>query len=154
LSNQDYKGEYEIIVADNGSTDNTARIARDFGAKVISCPEKKSVFYARQVGANAARGDIIVQADADTLYPKSWLKRIADQLSLHPKAVAIAGRFIYRDKWFWAKLEYFLRHSINKLAVAFFGRPLFISVTCPPKTIPVIISQKGGMTCTPRRVQR
>ena len=57
LRNQDYCDEYEIIVADNGSNDKTADIARSLGAKVIACSKKKSVFYARQVGADAARGD-------------------------------------------------------------------------------------------------
>ena len=69
LRNQDYSGPYEIIIADNGSADNTVRIAHDFNARVVPCPEKKSVFYARQIGADAAQGDIIAQADADTLYP-------------------------------------------------------------------------------------
>ncbi len=78
LKNQDYKGEYEIIVADNGSTDNTAGIAKGFGAEVVFCRDKKSVFSARQAGANAARGDIIAQADADTVYPRDWLAKIAN----------------------------------------------------------------------------
>ena len=127
LRNQDYEGEYEIIVADNGSTDNTASIARNFGARVVSCPERKGVFYARQVGADAARGDIIAQADADTIYPRHWLKRIADQFASHPEAVAIAGRYIYRDPPSWAKVEYVLRHYISRLTIALFGRPLVIS---------------------------
>ena len=66
LVNQDYTGPYEIIIADNGSVDETARIARDFGARVVPCPEKKSVFYARQIGADSVQGEIIAQADADT----------------------------------------------------------------------------------------
>lgn len=127
LRNQNYRDEYEIIVADNGSTDETANIARSFGVKVIPCSEKKSVFYARQVGADAACGDIIVQADADTVYPRDWLKGIADQFASHPEAVAVTGRFIYIDPPYWAKLEYFLRHHINRLTCALFGRPLVIS---------------------------
>ncbi len=124
---QDYEGEYEIIVADNCSTDDTAGIARRFGAKVVPCPEIRTVFYARHIGAAAARGDIIVQADADTTYPEDWLQRIADQFSSHPEAVAVAGRFVYRDSPWWAVLEYAGRHVLNRISTAFFGVPLLVS---------------------------
>ncbi len=127
LRNQDYTGEYEIIVANNGSTDSTGDIARKFGAKVIPCSEEKGVFYARRVGADAAQGEIIVQADADTIYPRGWLSRIASQFVSHPEAVAVAGKYTYRDKWLWARAEYFLRHSINRLTATLFGRPIIVS---------------------------
>jgi peptidoglycan/xylan/chitin deacetylase (PgdA/CDA1 family) len=127
LRSQDYRGDYEIILADNGSTDGSARIARNFGARVVPCPEKKSVFYARQVGADAAHGDIIAQADADTIYPHDWLERIADQFAAHPKAVAVAGRFFYREKFTWAWIELFVRNILNMLFTVFFRRPLFVS---------------------------
>jgi len=127
LKNQDCEGEYEIIVVDNGSTDKTANIARNFGAKVIICSEKKGVSYARQVGAEAACGDIIAQADADTVYPRDWLKRIADHFSSSQETVAVAGRFIYMNPPSWAKFEYFLRDYANRLTAALFGRPLLVS---------------------------
>jgi len=127
LRNQDYKGEYEIIVVDNGSTDGTASIAHKFGVQVIPCLQNKSVFYARQVGADAASGDIIAQADADTIYPRDWLTKIAHHFASHPEAVAIAGRFIYREPTPLAKTEYFLRHTINRATAALFGRPLLVS---------------------------
>ena len=126
LRNQDYKGEYEIIVADNGSTDNTANIARNFGVRVIPANGEKSVFYARQVGADAARGDIIAQADADTVYPRDWLQRIADHFASHPEVVAVAGRFIYGNSPWWARFEYLVRHVVNKIT-ALFGCPLVVS---------------------------
>lgn len=127
LKKQTYRGEYEIIVVDNNSTDGTADIARKYGARVITANRENSVFYARQAGADSAHGDIIVQADADTIYPEHWLKRIDDQLASHPKAVAITGRFRYREKFIWAFIELFFRHLINVLTAAFFGQPLFIS---------------------------
>jgi peptidoglycan/xylan/chitin deacetylase (PgdA/CDA1 family)/GT2 family glycosyltransferase len=127
LKNQDYPGEYEIIVADNGSTDSTADIARDYGAKVIRCLEKKSVTYARQVGAYAAHGDIIAQADADTVYPRDWLSKIADHFSTHPDAAALAGRFLYKDPPSWAWFEYFLRDWINRFSARLIGRPMLVS---------------------------
>ena len=118
LQNQDYTGDYEIIVADNGSTDDTRKIARQFGARVISC-SRKGPIYARQAGASAACGDIIVQADADTLYPEDWLSRIARHFSTHPESAALAGRYVYRSDPYWAKLEYFLRHTANLLCLLF-----------------------------------
>ncbi|MBI4267478.1 MAG: glycosyltransferase [Chloroflexi bacterium] len=127
LKNQDYSEAFEIIVADNGSTDKTAAIARSFEAKVVSCSEVRSVFYARQKGADAAQGDIIVQADADTVYPEEWLRKVAEQFAAHPETVAITGRFFYRDPPWWAKVEYFLRYFVNLLAATFLGRPLIIS---------------------------
>jgi peptidoglycan/xylan/chitin deacetylase (PgdA/CDA1 family) len=127
LKNQDYRGGYEIIVADNGSTDSTTDIARRFGARVVSCAEEKSVFYARQVGAEAAGGDIIAQADADTVYPRDWLKRIADNFAAHPAVVAVTGRFVYGNSPWWAGFEYLGRHVINRITAALFGVPLVVS---------------------------
>jgi peptidoglycan/xylan/chitin deacetylase (PgdA/CDA1 family)/GT2 family glycosyltransferase len=127
LKNQDYQGEYEIIVADNGSSDKTADIARSHGVKVIHCLEKKSVTYARQVGADAALGDIIAQADADTVYPNDWLAKIADFFFSHPDAAALAGRFLYKDPPSWAGFEYLLRDWTNRLSARLVGRPMLVS---------------------------
>jgi len=129
LLDQDYTGEYELLVCDNCSTDRTAEIARSVGVRVISCPDKKSVFYARQVGADTAKGDIIAQADADTIYPPDWVSRIAMQFERHPKAVAVAGRFAYMDPPSWCKVEYALRNGINLLCARklTFSRPMLIA---------------------------
>jgi peptidoglycan/xylan/chitin deacetylase (PgdA/CDA1 family) len=127
LKNQTYQGDYEILVVDNGSTDNTAEVARSCGVRVISANKHTSVFYARQVGAEASNGDIIVQADGDTLYPEHWLKRIADKMAKNPKAVAIAGRFLYREKFVWSFVELTVRNFLNIVSTAFWGRPLLVS---------------------------
>src|ERR1700710_761412 len=52
LAEQDYPGELEVIVVDNASTDATARIAREHGARVITEPER-GVCQARQSGTSA-----------------------------------------------------------------------------------------------------
>ena len=127
LRNQDYTGPYEIIIADNGSTDNTIRIAQDFQARVVPCPEKKNVFYARQIGADAAQGDIIAQADADTLYPRNWLSRIADRFEKHPEMVAVTGRYVYTEAPWWAVVEYVIRTLTNMWTVPILGRPWVVS---------------------------
>jgi len=126
LKHQDYEGDYEIIVVDNGSTDNTGKVAQELGATVVVCPQR-GVAYARQAGAYSARGDIIVQADADTIYPTGWLSRIARHFSAHPKSAALAGIYIYKDPPRWAKLEYFLRYLANMAALFVLGNAACIS---------------------------
>ena len=127
LKSQRFQDDFEIIVVDNGSTDGTAAIARQFGARIIPANHGKNITYARQIGADAAHGDIIVQADADTIYPAVWLQRIADHFRAHPEVVAVAGRFSYREKFIWAWVELFVRNILNILFTASSGRPLLVS---------------------------
>jgi len=65
----------EILVVDNGSTDRTATIARDHGARVVS-QSKRGYGNAYQAGFAAATGDIIVSGDADMTYPFDTLPAI------------------------------------------------------------------------------
>lgn len=55
----------EIIVVDDGSTDDTAAVAREFGAKVLSSPYSMGNGAAIKRGARAATGEILVFMDAD-----------------------------------------------------------------------------------------
>src|SRR3989304_1001389 len=126
LKNQDWKGEHEIIVVDNGSTDNTAAIAAAHGARVVPCT-RRGVAYARQAGAEQARGDIIVQVDADTVYPPGWLGGIAGHFASHPDSAALAGRYKYLDPARWAPIERVFRRSLNKVGQVFFRRALAVS---------------------------
>jgi glycosyltransferase involved in cell wall biosynthesis len=126
LKNQDWHGEIEIIVVDNGSTDNTSAVAAGHGARVIACATR-GVAYARQAGAEQARGDVIVQVDADTVYPRRWLGQIADHFAKHPDSAAVAGRYQYADPARWAPLEGVVRKLLNGAGNALFGRPLWVS---------------------------
>lgn len=51
-------------------------------------------------------GTLFVQADADTVYPAGWLRRIAERFDSSPGVAAVAGRFFYRDPPSWARVEY------------------------------------------------
>jgi glycosyltransferase involved in cell wall biosynthesis len=57
--------EYEIIVVDDGSTDITAKVAQDAGAKVVSI-NRRQIAAARNAGVRHARGNILFFVDADT----------------------------------------------------------------------------------------
>jgi len=62
------KKEYpdaELIVVDDGSSDDTARVAEEAGAKVVRHPESLGNGAAVKAGARAANGDIIAFMDGD-----------------------------------------------------------------------------------------
>ncbi len=124
LKEQDYEGNYEIVVVDNGSSDGSARIAHSFGVRVISCPQRGTV-YAREAGFRASSGEIIVQADADTIYPPGWLTRVARHFPSHPEAVAIAGEVLYEASPTWARPLQLFRRFLNILFSRFLGKPAF-----------------------------
>jgi glycosyltransferase involved in cell wall biosynthesis len=62
----------EVIVADNGSTDGSQQIARDFGARVLPV-ERRGYGSALQSGIAAARGRFVLMGDADDTYDFSQL---------------------------------------------------------------------------------
>lgn len=55
----------ELIVVDDASSDRTAAIAREFGARVVTI-NRRQIAAARNAGAHAARGEILFFVDADT----------------------------------------------------------------------------------------
>ncbi len=56
---------YELIVVDDGSTDNTVALARAAGAEVVTIA-RRQIAAARNAGARQARGEILFFVDADT----------------------------------------------------------------------------------------
>src|SRR5262249_26993790 len=69
----------EVVVADNGSTDGSQRIAQEHGARVIDVAEK-GYGNALQGGVAAARGRYIVMGDADDSYDFSSLMPFIEKL--------------------------------------------------------------------------
>jgi len=92
LLKQDFR-QFELIVVDNNSTDRTAKIAEEFGAKVVFEP-KRGIGAARQRGFLEARGEIIATTDADTILPKNWVSKILKEFKKRKKTVAFGGLFV------------------------------------------------------------
>jgi glycosyltransferase involved in cell wall biosynthesis len=102
LQEQDYIGEFEVIVVDNNSADATTKVAHSFGAKVMLETER-GVCAARQTGTAAANAPIIVSTDADTTFHKHWLQNIADEFAAHDDLVAVCGAPVFVDSPLWGK---------------------------------------------------
>ena len=66
---------FEIIVADSNSTDGTVKIAKKYGAKVVSA-RRGAASFGRNAGGKAARGDVILFLDADSIIFPNLFKTI------------------------------------------------------------------------------
>ena len=112
IRKQDYTGEYEVIVVDNACTDNTAKIALDWGAKVVY-ESKRSPACARQKGAEAATGEIIAFIDADTQAPAYWLSTMVSRFVREPGTVSITGPYAYCDAGRFTKITSYIGNFIS-----------------------------------------
>ncbi|MGA4670211.1 glycosyltransferase family 2 protein [Propionibacteriaceae bacterium Y1923] len=79
LAAQDFTGTWEIVIADNGSTDSTNDIVREFArhtdvpVRIADATARAGICHARNSGALAARGKLLVFCDCDDLASPGWL---------------------------------------------------------------------------------
>jgi len=97
----------EVVVVDNGSTDSSAEVATDHGARVVVEP-RHGYGSAYLAGLAAAQGDYIVMGDADETYPMDELAPFVDRLeqgddlvigsrfkgTIHGNAMPFLNRFV------------------------------------------------------------
>ena len=88
LAAQDYDGEWELVVVDNGSTDDTTRVVEDYkrllpNLTLVSAPEKQNASYARNRGVESARGAAFIFCDADDVVAPGWISALAEALPRH-----------------------------------------------------------------------
>lgn len=78
LSAQTYAGPFEVVIADNGSTDDlsgaVARYSDRLSISVVPATARRGVSHARNAGCRAAQGDYIAICDADDVVSPGWLE--------------------------------------------------------------------------------
>ncbi len=80
--------DYEIIVVDDGSTDNTRQILGPYGAKITYLYQENSgVSAARNTGIQHATGEWIAFLDSDDEWHPEYLSRQIGRVSSHPGAI-------------------------------------------------------------------
>ena len=97
LINQNYpKKRYEIIIVDDHSTDNSAKIVSKFkNVQLIrQAKGKKGPAAARNLGIKHAKGEFIASTDSDCVVPKDWLGKFVFHLANHPEIDALGGSLI------------------------------------------------------------
>ena len=78
LKKQSFKN-YEIIVSDGLSTDNTVKIAKKYTKNIISSKDK-GIGDGRNKGAKIAKGEILLFMDADTTVAPNLLEKLAESM--------------------------------------------------------------------------
>ena len=110
IAAQDLAAPWELIIADNGSTDATREIAFSFAAKlpdlrVVDASERRGQAFARNLAARSARGSKLLFVDADDVVAPGWAAALARALDTHG---FVASRFdleLLNPPWVLASRE-------------------------------------------------
>lgn len=125
LQEQSYpRSGFEVIVVDNASSDATPKIARQFGALVVTEP-RMGIGRARQRGAKAAQGQILASTDADTIVPPDWLERVALAFQRDHELGSLFGPFRYGDGTAFEKVFLWYLYLGLMMALHALGRSCF-----------------------------
>lgn len=119
--------DYELIVVDNGSTDNSIAIAQAQGARVAHCPGPSGPGAARNTGVKLATGQILLFVDADVVVHEDVLSLVVARFRANTDCAAVFGsyddspaamNFLSQYK---NLLHHFVHQHANSRATTFWG---------------------------------
>ena len=124
---QDY-GNFELIVVDDGSTDNTRDILAGYGDRIrVLTQQNRGVSAARNRGIENARGELIAFLDSDDLWFRGKLRAQADFYRVHPSALICQTEEI----WFRNGVRVNPRKRHRKPSGMIFERSLELCLVSP-----------------------
>jgi glycosyltransferase involved in cell wall biosynthesis len=94
LTQQEYQGEFEIIVVDDGSTDETEEVVQQYSQIRLIQQPNAGPAAARNQGARVANGDILLLTDDDCVPMPDWISQMVQPFLENPELVGIKG--VYR----------------------------------------------------------
>lgn len=106
------RSDYEIIIVDDGSTDNTVSIADSFDVNVIQQAHAGPAL-ARNLGVSHAKGELILFTDSDCIASPDFIEQMTKPFS-DPNVVGVKGAYRSRQREVWARfaqIEFEERYS-------------------------------------------
>jgi glycosyltransferase involved in cell wall biosynthesis len=82
---------HELLVVDDGSTDETVAVAARHDVKVVAARPPGGLNAGRNTGIAATRADLIAFVDDDVRVPPGWLAALVAGAERHPRAEALGG---------------------------------------------------------------
>jgi len=101
IKNQQYQGKVNVIISDNGSTDNTLKIAKKYHCHIITTSKNKNIGSARKLGFIKAKDlakkspklkEILINTDADTKLNQNYFNAVIKTFK-DPSIMAASGPF-------------------------------------------------------------
>lgn len=99
LSQSEPRQDYEIIVIDDGSSDNTPDVIQDFSTMIVPIRNEGNIGLPGSLnkGIEAARGDFFVRVDSDDFVNKYFLSCLRAFLELNKEVAAVACDYFLVD---------------------------------------------------------
>lgn len=115
LGRSDYLN-FEVIVVDDCSTDNTPQIASRYGARCLQTPRTLGPAGARNLGAQHAGGEILLFVDSDVVVPPQILSRVAENFVHDPELAALFGSYDDEPAWrtFISQYKNLMHHFVHQ----------------------------------------
>jgi GT2 family glycosyltransferase len=146
LGRLDYDGEYEVIVVDDGSTDDTPRLLRERFPHVrsVRLESNRGEWPARTRGIAEASGDLFVFTDDDCLVGRDWLRRHAAHHDV-PGVGAAGGPVVPRSPTFFDKFHVAHTCEVFRVAERVEGLTAWESLITANLSVPrAVIDRVGG----------
>ncbi len=117
LRGQSYpESQFEIVVVDNGSSDSTVSISKEYTSKVFVLP-RATIAAMRNYGVEQAIGDTYAFLDADCVADRDWLSNAAEALDV--EECVVGSKYDVPDDAHWIEAAWFAQKPKGRQAVTY-----------------------------------